>query len=150
MDRVSFSSRRFAAWLAWEGIRRPRLDSGQLALDDETFRQMARTHPKAAPLRELRHSLGEIGKLLWRGAHRRQAIAMFTECIALYRRLNDPAQMAIMLGILGVVHEEQGEFAAALKPFEQASRLCAQFCPRQLPVAQVAIARVKAKMEASG
>ena len=96
------------------------------------------------------HSLGEIGKLLWRGAHRRQAIAMFTECIALYRRLNDPAQMAIMLGILGVVHEEQGEFAAALKQFEQASRLCAQFCPRQLPVAQVAIARVKAKMEASG
>jgi hypothetical protein len=31
-----------------------------LALDDDTFRQMARTYPAVAPLRELRHSLGEM------------------------------------------------------------------------------------------
>ena len=43
-----------------EGIPWPRLDSGELALDDDTFRQMARAYPAVAPLRELRHSLGEM------------------------------------------------------------------------------------------
>ena len=58
--RLTFSTRRFAEWLARERIPWPRLDSGQLALDDDTFRQMARTYPAVAPLRELRHSLGEM------------------------------------------------------------------------------------------
>jgi hypothetical protein len=60
VDRLAFSARRFAEWLAREGIPWPRLESGQLALDDDTFRQMARTHPAVAPLRELRHSLGTM------------------------------------------------------------------------------------------
>jgi hypothetical protein len=56
--RLSFSARRFAEWLVREGIPWPRLESGELALDDDTFRQMARAYPAVAPLRELRHSLG--------------------------------------------------------------------------------------------
>ena len=60
MERLSFSQRRFAEWLAREGIPWPRLESGQLALDDDTFRQMARTYPSVSSLRELRHSLGEM------------------------------------------------------------------------------------------
>jgi hypothetical protein len=59
-ERLSFSARRFAEWLTREGIPWPRLESGGLALDDDTFRQMARTYPAVAPLRELRHSLGEM------------------------------------------------------------------------------------------
>jgi hypothetical protein len=38
----------------------PRLKSGALALDDDTFRQMAKAHPRIAPLRELRHTLSEL------------------------------------------------------------------------------------------
>lgn len=57
---LSFSTERFARWLIREGIPWPRLESGALALDDESFRQMARTYPKVAPLRELRHALGEM------------------------------------------------------------------------------------------
>ncbi len=60
VERLSFSQRRFAEWLAREGIPWPRLESGQLALDDDTFRQMARTYPSVSSLRELRHSLGEM------------------------------------------------------------------------------------------
>jgi len=48
-ERLTFSTRRFAEWLAREGIPWPRLDSGELALDDDTFRQMARTYPAVAP-----------------------------------------------------------------------------------------------------
>ncbi|MFZ1934335.1 MAG: DNA polymerase [Thermoguttaceae bacterium] len=59
-ERLTFSARRFAEFLFREGIPWPRLDSGGLALDDDTFRQMARTWPAVAPLRELRHSLGEM------------------------------------------------------------------------------------------
>jgi hypothetical protein len=56
----SFNAVRFARWLTSTGIPWPRLDGGQLALDDETFRQMARRHPEVAPLRELRHTLGQL------------------------------------------------------------------------------------------
>lgn len=57
---LGFSAARFAGWLIAAGIPWPRLDSGALALDDDTFRQMARAYPQVAPLRELRHSLGEM------------------------------------------------------------------------------------------
>jgi hypothetical protein len=36
------------------------LASGELALDDDTFRSMAKVHPRVAPLRELRHALSEL------------------------------------------------------------------------------------------
>lgn len=57
---VTFSAERFAAWLIAAGVPWPRLPSGSLALDDDTFRQMSKAHPAVAPLRELRHTLGEL------------------------------------------------------------------------------------------
>ncbi|MHB8955440.1 MAG: DNA polymerase [Pirellulaceae bacterium] len=57
---LSFSTERFTNWLIAAGIPWPRLESGALALDDDSFRQMAKTHPRVAPLRELRHTLGEM------------------------------------------------------------------------------------------
>ena len=57
---LSFSAERFAAWLVSAGIPWRRLPSGALALDDDTFRQMARSYPEVAPLRELRYSLGQL------------------------------------------------------------------------------------------
>jgi len=59
-ESMSFSVERFASWLIRNSIPWPRLESGALALDDDTFRQMARSYPAVAPLRELRHSLGEM------------------------------------------------------------------------------------------
>jgi len=59
-DRLTFSARCFAEYLSRENIPWPRLETGGLALDDDTFRQMAKTHPAVAPLRELRHALGEM------------------------------------------------------------------------------------------
>jgi hypothetical protein len=58
--QMGFSAARWADWLIRNGIPWPRLASGNLALDDETFRQMARTYPAVAPIRELRHALGEM------------------------------------------------------------------------------------------
>lgn len=59
-DGQTFKADKFAAWLAKNGIPWPRLESGQLALDDGTFRQMARSYPLVSPLRELRHALAEM------------------------------------------------------------------------------------------
>lgn len=59
-ERLCFRRERFAAWLVANNIPWPLLESGALALDDDTFRQMARTYPQVAPLRELRHALGEL------------------------------------------------------------------------------------------
>jgi DNA polymerase I len=56
----SFREARFEAYLARTGIPWPRLSSGRLDLGDGTFRQIARAHSAVAPLRELRHSLGQL------------------------------------------------------------------------------------------
>lgn len=57
---LSFSTERFAQWLIRSDIPWPQLESGALALDDDSFREMAKTYPQVAPLRELRHTLGAM------------------------------------------------------------------------------------------
>ena len=42
------------------GLLGPGLPSGNLDLQDKTFRSMAKSQPQIAPLRELRHSLGQM------------------------------------------------------------------------------------------
>jgi DNA polymerase I len=59
-DGRTFKSDRWAAWLIEHGIPWPRLESGRLALDDDTFRQMAKAHSIVSPIRELRHALSEL------------------------------------------------------------------------------------------
>ncbi|HOW74054.1 MAG TPA: DNA polymerase [Phycisphaerae bacterium] len=59
-DGRSFREDRWAGWLVANDIPWPRLTSGRLALDDDTFRQMARTYPKVSPIRELRVSLSQM------------------------------------------------------------------------------------------
>jgi DNA polymerase-1 len=55
-----FSTENFARFLAAHNIPWPRLPSGALALDDDTFRNQARGYPLIAPLRELRYALGQL------------------------------------------------------------------------------------------
>lgn len=56
----SFRRDRFRAYLSRNRIPWPQLPSGTLALDAETFRRMSKQHIELAPLRELRHTLGEL------------------------------------------------------------------------------------------
>ena len=56
----TFKTARFERWLVQHQISWPRLDSGQLDLDNETFKEMARIYPVLIKLRELRHSLSEM------------------------------------------------------------------------------------------
>lgn len=57
---TSFSARLWEAWLVRQGYPWPCLPSGALALDDDTFRSMARAHPAVAPIQELRHALSQL------------------------------------------------------------------------------------------
>jgi DNA polymerase-1 len=59
-DGRTFKSDRWAAWLAEHNIHWPCLESGRLALDDDTFRQIAKSYPIVSPIRELRHALSEL------------------------------------------------------------------------------------------
>jgi hypothetical protein len=59
-DGPTFKSDRWAAYLAKNNIPWPVLPSGALALDQDTFREMARAHPQVAPMHDLRHALGEM------------------------------------------------------------------------------------------
>jgi len=59
-DGTTFKRDRFARWLAVHGIPWPLLESGQLDLSDDCFRQQAKAHPAVAELRELRAALGAM------------------------------------------------------------------------------------------
>jgi hypothetical protein len=56
----TFKSDLWASYLERNGIPWPRLPSGSLALDDETFRQQAKAYPVIAPIHELRAALSKI------------------------------------------------------------------------------------------
>jgi DNA polymerase I len=59
-DGRTFKAERWADWLARRGLPWPRLESGELALDDDTFREMARSDADVALMRELRVSLSQL------------------------------------------------------------------------------------------
>jgi hypothetical protein len=59
-DGRTFKAERWAKLMAAHGILWPLLESGQLNLSDDTFRQMAKSYPLVSPYRELRHSLSEL------------------------------------------------------------------------------------------
>jgi hypothetical protein len=56
----TFKLKLFEEYCAREAIRWPRLPSGQLDMEKQTFRDMGRLYPKIEPLRELRSSLSEL------------------------------------------------------------------------------------------
>jgi hypothetical protein len=58
---LTFSSYRFAQYLTRHAVPWPQLPSGRLALDDDTFREMARAYPaEVGPIREVRHTLSQL------------------------------------------------------------------------------------------
>jgi DNA polymerase-1 len=59
-EGTTFKRRLFEALLIRLGIPWPRTPTGQLATDDDTFRQMAKAHPAIRQLRELLHALSEM------------------------------------------------------------------------------------------
>jgi hypothetical protein len=56
----SFRRGRWQQWLIKHGIPWPTTDTGQLKLDDGTFRAMAKIYPEVSPMRELRSALSEL------------------------------------------------------------------------------------------
>jgi hypothetical protein len=56
----TFKRDRWENWVTRHGLFWPRLDSGRLALDDETWKEMARCHRGVALMRELRVTLSKL------------------------------------------------------------------------------------------
>jgi len=57
---TSFNRERWAAYLAEHDIPWPRLESGTLAMDDRTFKDMATTYPEIKPMYDLRTTLSSM------------------------------------------------------------------------------------------
>lgn len=57
---TTFVAKRFGNYVNQREIPWPRHPSGELLLDDDTFRERAKVYPEIAPLRELRHALGKM------------------------------------------------------------------------------------------
>lgn len=56
----TFKLERFSHWLVKNGIPWPRHETGSLDLSDDTFKEMARSYPLVAPIRELRYTLSQL------------------------------------------------------------------------------------------
>jgi DNA polymerase I len=59
-EGTTFKVGLFAGYLADNGIAWPRLESGRLDLQRQTFRDMAKRYPQLEPLKELRHALSDL------------------------------------------------------------------------------------------
>ncbi len=59
-EGTTFKADRWAALLEAHAIAWPRLESGRLALDDNTFRDVALAHPDVNPIRKLRVSQSQM------------------------------------------------------------------------------------------
>ena len=59
-DGRTFKMCRWADYLTRHDIAWPHLDTGNLSMSDDTFRQMSRRYPQLEPLRELRHCLSQM------------------------------------------------------------------------------------------
>lgn len=56
----TFKQQRFTDYLKKHDIPWPRLPSGRLALDEDTFSEQTKSFPKLRPLKELRQALGQL------------------------------------------------------------------------------------------
>jgi hypothetical protein len=59
-DGLTFKAERFKDFLVERNIPWPLLSSGKLNLQDDTFKDMARSFPEVAPIRELRVALSQM------------------------------------------------------------------------------------------
>jgi DNA polymerase-1 len=59
-ENGSFKEYLFQQFVQTNGIKWPRLESGKLKLDDETFKTMSKIYPIIQPLRSLRDSLSKL------------------------------------------------------------------------------------------
>jgi hypothetical protein len=57
---LRFSAARFAAWCVANGVPWPRLESGELDLKSDTFKEQASGYPAVSKLRELRETLSSL------------------------------------------------------------------------------------------
>jgi tetratricopeptide (TPR) repeat protein len=92
------------------------------------------------------NDLNELGKLYLNLGMMREAIAAFNEALEIRQPLHDP-RMGISLELLGIVHEMQGEYGAALEKYQQALGIFQQ--AGMVPYIEEArrdIARVRGKM----
>lgn len=76
-----FKAARWEAWTMQHGIPWPRLESGRLALDGDTFGERAKSFPALAPMAELHATLAQLKKMdltVGRdGRHRAKMLSMF-------------------------------------------------------------------------
>jgi hypothetical protein len=116
-DGRTFKSDRFAGWLVRRGIPWPRLDSGCLALDDNTFREMARSYPTVAPLQQLRVTLSQMrlaSLAVGSDGHNRCILSAFRSITG----RNQPSNTQFIFGpavwLRGLIRPEPNRFVAYL------------------------------------
>jgi tetratricopeptide (TPR) repeat protein len=120
--------------------------AGQRGQAFERFQQSLASNRRIGNEAGAADSLGELGKLLMDAGQMREAIAAFTDYMETQRRLSNPTKLGIGLEWLGIVHERQGQYPAALEKYEEALALFRQYTPHDTGITERNIAGVRGKM----
>jgi DNA polymerase-1 len=113
----TFKAVRWAALMSAKGIPWPRLESGQLDLEDDTFRQISKTYPTlVAPYRELRHALSQmrLADLAVGDDHRNRVLtSYFRARTSRSQPSNSKSVMGTSVWLRGLIKPERGRVVIA-------------------------------------
>lgn len=107
----SFRQQRFADFLRLHGISWPTLPSGRLSLDDDTFSEQCKTHPRLRPLKELRQALNQLrlSDLAVGGDQRNRALmSMFRASTGRNQPSNSKFVFGLSAWLRGLVRPQPG------------------------------------------
>ncbi|MFQ6003813.1 MAG: tetratricopeptide repeat protein [Candidatus Zixiibacteriota bacterium] len=86
---------------------------------------------------------GVYGDLLRRPGQFKEALDCFQRALDIYRELGNPVKVAIILGSIGLVFEDQGHYQEALIKYQEALQLKRQYSsPQAIAITERNIARV--------
>lgn len=110
-DGMSFKETRFREYLTRNELAWPTTGTGRLALDDDTFRDMAKRYPQLKPLRELRATLSKMrlsGLKVGQDGRNRCLLSAFSSTTG----RNQPSSTAFIFGpavwLRGLIKPELG------------------------------------------
>jgi DNA polymerase-1 len=108
---TTFKHDHFAKYLQREDIPWPRLTSGRLALDDDTFSEMVKSYPQIRPLKDLRNALGQLRLnelAVGNDSRNRAMLSMFRSKTGRNQPSNSKFAFGLSAWLRGLIKPEEG------------------------------------------
>ena len=90
------------------------------------------------------HARDHQGQILQQAGQFKEALDCHQRSLTMFRELDDPVNVAIVLGNIGIIFERQGHYQEALIKYQEALQLKRQYSsPQSIAITERDIAHVK-------